>query len=91
MLLIVGGFMRRVGAYGLAGSGVILDPEEAKEELEPFSRQAGGMSKDFLEEAEIDLSNLGGKSEKVVMVKCRACSTLNEEDSKFCQECGKEI
>jgi len=47
-----------------------------------------GMVKDVLDEADL---NLGGRSEKVVMIKCRACGKLNEEDSRFCQECGKEI
>ena len=28
---------------------------------------------------------------KVVMIKCRSCETLNEEESKFCQECGERL
>jgi hypothetical protein len=91
ILLIAGGIVRGIGARGLAGSGAVLDPERAREEIEPFSRMAGGMAKDFLEEADVDLSGIGGKSEKVVMIKCQACEKLNEEDSKFCQECGAEI
>lgn len=87
-LLIVGGIIRGIGARGLAGSGVVLNPEKAREELEPYSRMAGGMAKDFLEEAHV---NLGGRPEKVVMIKCSSCGKLNEEDSKFCQECGKEV
>lgn len=39
----------RKSKYRRAGSGVILDPEKAKEELEPFSRMAGGMVKDALD------------------------------------------
>ncbi len=88
VLVVVGGILRSVGARGLAGSGAILDPEQAKEELEPYSRAAGGMAKDFLEEADI---KLGGGTEQVVMIRCRECGKLNEEDSKFCQECGKEV
>ena len=42
-LLIVGGIVRGIGARGLAGSGVVLDPDKAHEELEPYSRMAGGM------------------------------------------------
>jgi len=91
ILLIAGSIVRGIGARGLAGSGAVLDPERAREEIEPFSRMAGGMAKDFLEEADVDLSGIGGKSEKVVMIKCQACEKLNEEDSKFCQECGAEI
>jgi hypothetical protein len=87
-LLIVGGIIRKIGAGGLAGSGVILDPEKARQELEPYSRMAGGMVKDALEEANV---RLGGEPEKVIMIKCRSCGKLNEEDSKFCQECGKKL
>ena len=87
-LLVVGGIIRGVGARGLAGSGVVLDPQKAREELEPYTRMAGGMVKDALDEADI---KLGGKPERVIMVKCPACGKLNEEDSKFCQECGQEM
>ena len=87
-LLIVGGIIRGVGARGMAGSGVVLDPDKARRDLEPYSRMAGGMVKDALDEADIDLS---GKPERVVMIKCPGCGKLNEEDSKFCQECGKKI
>jgi hypothetical protein len=87
-LLIVGGIIRGIGALGVAGSGVKLNPQQAKEELEPYSRMAGGMIKDILDESEI---NIGGKSEKIIMIKCQSCGKLNEEDSKFCQECGKKI
>ena len=87
-LLIVGGIIRGIGARGLAGSGVVLDPDKARQDLEPYSRMAGGMVKDALEEADV---NLGGRPEKVIMIKCQSCGKLNEEDSKFCQECGKQI
>ena len=49
-LIVVGGIVRGAGARGLAGSGVILDPEQAREDLEPYTRMAGGMVKDALEE-----------------------------------------
>ena len=86
-LLIVGAILRGVGARGLAGSGVVLDPEQARQDLEPYSRMAGGMVRDALDEAQVDL----GGPEKVVMVKCPSCGKLNEEDSKFCQECGQKL
>jgi len=49
---------------------------------------AGGMVKDALDEAD---PNFGVKCEKVIMVKCLACGDLNEEDSEFCQECGRKL
>lgn len=88
ILLIAGSVIRGMGAHGLAGSGVVLDPERARKELEPFSRMKGGMIKDALDEADL---NLGGRSERVVMIKCMSCGKLNEEDSKFCQECGSKF
>ena len=88
-LIAGGGAMRSVAARGTAGSGLLLDPEKARDDLEPWARMGGGIVKDVLEEADIDLG--AGKSEKVIMIKCRECGKLNEEDSKFCQECGKTI
>jgi hypothetical protein len=90
-LIIAGSVIRGIGARGLAGSGVILDPEKAREELKPYSRMAGGMVKDVLEEADINLGSGSGEPQKVIVIKCRACGFLNEEDSKFCQDCGDRM
>ncbi len=89
ILLIAGSMVRQIGARGLAGSGVVLDPEKAREELEPYTRMAGGMVKDALDEAQIKIGSSG--PEKVIMIKCPSCGKLNEENSKFCQECGKKF
>ncbi|MFH1716885.1 MAG: hypothetical protein ABIF19_06005 [Planctomycetota bacterium] len=87
VLIVVGGIVMAIGARGAAGSGLVLDPEKAREDLEPFTRMAGGMVKDALDEADIKLGK--GEPEKVIVIKCRKCKQLNEEDSKFCQECGQ--
>lgn len=50
-LSAAGAVLRSVSARGIAGSGLKLDPEEAREDLKPWSRMAGGM----LEDAGIDL------------------------------------
>ena len=44
--------------------------------------------KDALDEADV---RLGGRSEKVVVIRCRACGALNDEDAKFCKACGKAL
>lgn len=87
--IIVGGILAGIGSRGLAGSGVILDPDKAKEELEPYSRMAGGMLKDVMDEADIKVG--GSEPEKIIMIKCRSCGKLNNEDAKFCQECGTQM
>lgn len=89
VLLVTGGALRAVGARGLAGSGVVLDPERARRDLEPYARMAGGMVKDALDEAQVKAGT--AESQRVVMVRCLSCGRLNEEDSKFCQECGKKL
>ncbi len=91
LLVAAGGGMRRVAARGVAGSGLVLDPERARGELEPWSRMAGGMVGDALDEADVDLGRRASEPERVVMIKCGACGKLNEEDSKFCQECGRAL
>jgi hypothetical protein len=88
-LIIAGLIVMNIGARGAAGSGLVLDPKKAREDLEPFTRMAGGMVKDALDEADIKLGK--SDSEKVIMIKCRKCGKLNEEDSKFCQECGQPL
>ena len=97
-LVAVGGVLMRIGRSGLAGAGVILDPNRARGEIEPFSRMAGGILKDKLDEAglldENGLKfdrNATNSQEKIIMIRCQHCGKLNEEDSKFCQECGVKI
>jgi hypothetical protein len=92
-LMIAGSVLRAVGARGLAGSGVVLDTRRARQDLEPYSRMAGGMVKDALDEAGVQpgAGSQTGSAQKVVMLKCRTCGKLNEEDSKFCQECGQTM
>ena len=52
--------------------------------------EAGGVCDgDALDEADVNFGR--SAPERVVMIKCRACGKLNEEDSKFCQECGTAL
>lgn len=87
VMILVGTILMGIGRLGLAGSGVILDPEKAREDLEPFARQGGGMLSDALEEVE-PLKSLGGE---VIRVRCPHCKALNEEDARFCNQCGKAV
>lgn len=87
-LIMTGALMTRVGRTGAAGSGLVLDPEQAREDLEPWSRMGGGMLSDALEEVD-DLQNLGGEDR--IKVRCRSCKELNDEDAKFCDQCGADM
>jgi hypothetical protein len=91
-LIAAGGIMRSIAARGKAGSGLVLDPQQARKDLEPWSRMAGGVVKDALEEADIKPGETPNQeAQKVVMLQCTQCGKLNEADSKFCQECGRPM
>lgn len=49
-LMIVGGIMMRIGVRGAAGSGLVLDPQRARKDVEPWARMAGGIVKDVVDE-----------------------------------------
>ncbi len=60
ILMIVGSGLMAVGRAGAAGSGLKLDPEEARRDVEPWARMSGGVLHDTLDEAGINLNNLTG-------------------------------
>ena len=53
VMMIAGGLLSGVGKAGLAGSGITLDTEQARRDVEPWSRMAGGVLKDAMDEAGI--------------------------------------
>ena len=99
IMIIIGQVVANIGKRGLAGSGVILDPEQAREDVEPWSRMAGGMTNDVLSEVEpvqkiadgLSGHHKNEESEPIVKVRCRNCRTLNDEDAKFCDQCGQAM
>ena len=50
---MIGGILMRLGKMGVAGSGVILDPNQARKDVFPWSKMAGGVLKDVLDESGI--------------------------------------
>ncbi|QIB26557.1 zinc ribbon domain-containing protein [Caloranaerobacter azorensis] len=93
-LIIAGAILQIIGRKGAAGSGIILDPEKAREDLKPFNTTKGKMINDVVENVDI-LKNFTEKSsspiKEVVKIKCRNCGKLNDENAKFCNECGREL
>jgi hypothetical protein len=92
-LIVVGGVINSIGRGGAAGSGLILDPQQARKDLEPFNRAAGGMINDALDEVDAvqSIKNLNKPAEQVVKVRCRSCGALNSENARFCDQCGKQV
>ena len=93
MLFIIGGqFLMRLGARGAAGSGILLDPDQAREDFKPYTEAAGGMISDVIENID-SIQSKGKPSEEkeVIKIRCQSCGALNDEDAKFCKSCGKTI
>lgn len=97
LLIFIGTILKNIGIRGLAGSGVILDPEKEREDLEPFSRSKGGMFADsyneFKEQSNFDedIDKIKDKDQVKIMVRCPNCKSLNDENAKFCSNCGKPL
>ena len=93
-LMLVGGILINLGRAGLRGSGVILDPHGARDDLKPWSQAAGGMLDDALGSSHVVgqvLERSDDKPREVVRVRCPNCRTLNDEDAKFCDNCGATL
>ena len=92
-LLVVGGLLMKVGARGAAGSGLVLNPQQARQDLEPWTRMGGGMVQDALSETDIGRKIVegNGPQQPQVKVRCQKCKELNDEQSRFCNQCGTAI
>ena len=95
-LMSLGIVLMGVGRAGFAGSGVVLDPRKAREDLEPWNRMQGGMVNDTL--SEIDAVNKvtdaiadKGEGKEVAKVRCPRCRALNEETANYCNSCGAPL
>lgn len=92
ILMIAGSIVMTIGARGAAGSGIILDPEKAREDLKPFNEAKGGMINDVISNIDVVDKIVKTHEEKeVIKIKCRGCGCLNDEDAKFCKGCGKVL
>jgi hypothetical protein len=92
VLMMVGGITMGIGRAGPAGAGVILNPQQARRDLEPWNRAAGGMLEDTLSES-TTVQHIAGQASSApeVKVRCSSCKALNDEDAKFCKSCGMAI
>lgn len=99
VLMIVGGVVTGIGARGPAGSGLLLDPERASRDLEPFARMSGRLKDAEFSEMHTlreTIEGLGGRTRQeeagpAVKVRCRGCQALNDEEDKFCGQCGVKL
>ncbi len=92
LLMIFGSLIMNIGARGAAGSGMILDPEKAREDLRPFNEAKGEMINDVISNIDVVDQLTGGQQAKeIIKIRCRNCSALNEEDAKFCKSCGQQL
>ncbi|MBV9851191.1 MAG: zinc ribbon domain-containing protein [Armatimonadetes bacterium] len=93
-MIFVGGILMSIGRAGMAGSGIVLDPQQAREDLKPYSHMAGGMLDDALSSSPtvqklVEHHDEDGKT--VIKIRCPHCRALNDENAKFCSQCGQAL
>lgn len=92
ILMISGGVVMNIGAKGAAGSGLLLDPDKAREDLKPFSEAKGKMINDVMSNIDVvDKIGRARENREIIKIRCRNCSSLNDEDSRYCKSCGREL
>jgi hypothetical protein len=92
VLIMIGVFLMSVGARGWAGSGMVLDPERARRDVEPWSRLGGGVLQDALSEVEI-VKKVEGRLDapERIKIRCSKCQALNDDGAKLCNQCASPI
>jgi zinc-ribbon domain len=92
-LILIGGILQRLGARGLAGSGLVLDPHQARKDLEPWSRMGGGVVQDALSEIDVvnQLEERAAQPAPQIKIRCQNCQALNDEAAKYCSQCGAPV
>ena len=90
-LVVLGAILAGIGKRGAAGSGLVLDPQQARKDLEPWNRAAGGMANDVLNEVDLAKKIGEGLGNPKVKVRCRKCEALCDEAAKFCGQCGEKL
>jgi hypothetical protein len=60
IMIFIGGGLITWGVAGVAGSMLTLDPEQARQDLEPWARMSGGLKKAELDEMGIDVTKIAG-------------------------------
>lgn len=95
VMIIAGAIISQIGAKGAAGSGLILDPDKAREDLKPWSEMTGEIINDAVSQIDALNNNTNNEtdnnSKTEVKIRCRSCKSLNDEDAKFCKNCGEEL
>jgi hypothetical protein len=88
-LIISGNVVRRIGARGLAGSGITLDPDQARQDLKPYATMAGGMIQDVV--SEVKNVPFMPAPTQAICIRCQSCRAVNTESAQFCNQCGKPL
>jgi hypothetical protein len=92
VLIIAGSLIMTIGAKGAAGSGLLLDPEKAREDLKPFNESKGKMINDVISNIDVvDRITRPQEEKEVIKIRCRSCGVLNDEDAKYCKGCAEEL
>lgn len=102
LLMMAGGVVMRAGAQGPFGMGMLLDPERAERDLEPWARMSGRLQDAAFSEMTTVRETIaeavgehhepeGTDPAPEIRVRCRSCQALNDEQARFCDQCGAKL
>lgn len=93
LFLLAVAHQREIFRYTVEETGMALGTAD-EQALDGYGRVISKST----EAAATGISKAGGikldvktTSPQKIMIKCRACGTLNDEDAKFCDECGEPL
>ena len=65
--------------------------KKARADLSPWTHMAGGMINDVLEETPLNKKTETSSVKEVIKIRWKSCNELNEEDARFCKNCGEKL
>lgn len=80
------------GVFFVISGLVLKNIDKIKQRQEETRLEHEAEEEEIMEHEEEGAINLFSvHNEKTIMVKCRACGKLNDENAKFCCECGDKL
>ncbi|MFX1487643.1 MAG: hypothetical protein ACFFBI_00725 [Promethearchaeota archaeon] len=91
LILLIRAYQREIVRYGYEETGMALGTA-SEEAVNGYGRIIGkgseALARGIKSAGGLDINT---SKEQIIKIKCRACGTLNDEDAKYCDQCGQPI
>lgn len=93
LILLTRAYQREIVRYGYEETGMALGTA-SEQAVDGYGRIIGKGSEALargIKSADGLKLDINTSKEQIIKIKCRACGTLNDEDAKYCDQCGQPI